>query len=284
MTFIATSLWYVIFFGSITIIAFLAYRLHLLHTRSKSRSFRVEKLRRTQRFAAKRNTAAVKTPRATTQLCLNTTTTPDLLAMMGGTSALREIATSVPSPQPSPASVPPGKDQLTPFLQQNEENTNAVVASTTSTIPTSSSTATPAASSASTNTPTGFFNNLKDSIQVNFIMGEFEGAPLQLDPLRRHKRDDVSKDIIKIPNEHGMMFIGRYDQVWHAVDEVTSGERVLIAAYASQSIGDFVEKISQNGMSFLDATEEGERRAQEKKDDDKKRKAKYRGADAANIP
>ena len=127
-------------------------------------------------------------------------------------------------------------------------------------------------------------NNLKDSIQVNFIMGEFEGAPLQLDPLRRHKRDDVSKDIIKIPNEHGMMFIGRYDQVWHAVDEVTSGERVLIAAYASQSIGDFVEKISQNGMSFLDATEEGERRAQEKKDDDKKRKAKYRGADAANIP
>ena len=184
MTFIATSLWYVIFFGSITIIAFLAYRLHLLHTRSKSRSFRVEKLRRTQRFAAKRNTAAVKTPRATTQLCLNTTTTPDLLAMMGGTSALREIATSVPSPQPSPASVPPGKDQLTPFLQQNEENTNAVVASTTSTIPTSSSTATPAASSASTNTPTGFFNNLKDSITPSTV--DSPAIPSVVEVLKAH--------------------------------------------------------------------------------------------------
>jgi hypothetical protein len=91
-------LWYFVAVCSFIIVVTLAYKLHLLHTKKKRRRYlRAESLLFTQRQAAKRLSAAIKTPRATAQLSLGETSTPNLLDMMNGATS-NLLSTTTPTP------------------------------------------------------------------------------------------------------------------------------------------------------------------------------------------
>ena len=87
--------------------------------------------------------------------------------------------------------------------------------------------------------------NQKDGIQAVLVLGKFSGGEVCLDYAGRDKCGGESKslglesDVIVVPNKHGTLFIGSYKSIWHSVQEVTSGTRTIIAAYAREDVAVF---------------------------------------------
>jgi len=89
--------------------------------------------------------------------------------------------------------------------------------------------------------------NLKNSIQCVLVLGAFVGGEVRFDVAGRvgKNRSENTKskgreeDVVVVPNQHGTLFIGHYERLWHAVNAVTDGNRTIIAAYAGQKVADF---------------------------------------------
>ena len=93
--------------------------------------------------------------------------------------------------------------------------------------------------------------NLKHSIQCVLVLGEFTGGEVRFDVSGRDgkNRSGFTKslgreeDVVIVPNQHGTLFIGHYEQLWHAVNKVETGNRTILAAYAVQKVTDFATAI-----------------------------------------
>ena len=111
--------------------------------------------------------------------------------------------------------------------------------------------------------------NLAGSIQCVMVLGDFVGGEVRFDPhgrsgsMRTHntKSNGSEDDVIIVPNQHGTLFVGKYESVWHSVNAVTKGNRTIIAAYASQTIKRFDDVVIKSGKyTFAEANDLKERR------------------------
>ena len=60
------------------------------------------------------------------------------------------------------------------------------------------------------------------------------------------------ENVVVVSNRHGTLFIGHYEELWHAVNAVSSGNRTIIAAYAVQKVSDF-DRAIQGRYTFEQA-------------------------------
>jgi hypothetical protein len=102
--------------------------------------------------------------------------------------------------------------------------------------------------------------NMLEGFQVVVVLGCFTGGAVLFDPAGRHGRGAESRslgrerDCFSVCNRHGMLFIGKYRQVWHRVERVTSGERMIVAFWAKQSLVDFSETMSRSSFTWSQIT------------------------------
>ena len=97
--------------------------------------------------------------------------------------------------------------------------------------------------------------NLAGSIQCVLMLGVFEGGHVRFDLAGRlgknrspnTKSQGREEDVVVVPNEHGTLFIGHYESVWHSVDSVTDGDRTIVAAYATKAVQTFDRAAIQSG-------------------------------------
>ena len=88
--------------------------------------------------------------------------------------------------------------------------------------------------------------NQQNGVQAVFVLGNFSGGELCIDPSGRTKvNKNVSKtngqesDIIEIKCSHGTLFIGDYKSLWHTVKPILSGSRTILAAYCRNDVAKF---------------------------------------------
>ena len=101
--------------------------------------------------------------------------------------------------------------------------------------------------------------NLANSIQCVLVLGVFQGGDVRFDVNGRtgkarseHTTSRGSEaEVVVVPNEHGTLFIGHYERIWHAVDAVTDGHRTIIAAYATNAVKKFDDAVLQSGRFTL---------------------------------
>ena len=97
--------------------------------------------------------------------------------------------------------------------------------------------------------------NLNGSIQCVLVLGDFVGGNVCLDPngrsgsMRTHQTKSLGSEseVLVIPNQHGTLFIGKYDKVWHSVKAVISGNRTIIAAYSTTQVQKFDNAAIKSG-------------------------------------
>ncbi len=101
--------------------------------------------------------------------------------------------------------------------------------------------------------------NLADSVQCVLVLGVFHGGDVRFDVNGRtgkarseHTASRGSEaEVVVVPNEHGTLFIGHYERLWHAVDAVTDGHRTILAAYATTAVKKFDDAVLQSGRFTL---------------------------------
>jgi hypothetical protein len=101
--------------------------------------------------------------------------------------------------------------------------------------------------------------NLANSVQCVLVLGVFQGGDVRFDVNGRtgkarseHTASRGSEaEVVVVPNEHGTLFIGHYERLWHVVDAVTGGHRTILAAYATGAVKKFDDAVLQCGRFTL---------------------------------
>jgi hypothetical protein len=207
-----TILWYATTVASISVVVFLAYQIHLLHTKRQHRTSRASQIYQTRLKAAARlqkKSVLLKTPRASAQLSAGLTSTPDLNGMMDGDSSSNSFSVaavlSVPTTQ-TPVPVVPHDN--------NEENHRQTATLTTTVASTSSSSSSSTELNINTHfkpstTPLSF----ADSPLIPSVVDVLKAQGSARDRLLKRRRQLlVKKKKIKTPGRKRLVLTPRQQQ------------------------------------------------------------------------
>jgi len=207
-----TILWYATTVASISVVVFLAYQIHLLHTKRQHRTSRASQIYQTRLKAAARlqkKSVLLKTPRASAQLSAGLTSTPDLNGMMDGDSSSNSFSVA------AVLSVPTTQTPVPVVPHDNNEENHRQTATLTTTVASSSSSS---SSSTELNINTHFKPSttplsFADSPLIPSVVDVLKAQGSARDRLLKRRRQLlVKKKKIKTPGRKRLVLTPRQQQ------------------------------------------------------------------------
>mgnify|MGYP006161463751 CR=1 FL=1 len=207
-----TILWYATTVASISVVVFLAYQIHLLHTKRQHRTSRASQIHQTRLKAAARlqkKSVLLKTPRASAQLSAGLTSTPDLNGMMDGGSSSNSFSVA------AVLSVPTTQTPVPVVPHDNNEENHRQTATLTTTVASSSSSS---SSSTELNINTHFKPSttplsFADSPLIPSVVDVLKAQGSARDRLLKRRRQLlVKKKKIKTPGRKRLVLTPRQQQ------------------------------------------------------------------------
>ena len=208
-----TILWYATTVASISVVVFLAYQIHLLHTKRQHRTSRASQIHQTRLKAAARlqkKSVLLKTPRASAQLSAGLTSTPDLNGMMDGDSSSNSFSVA------AVLSVPTTQTPVPVVPHDNEENHRQTVATLTTVASSSSSSSSSSSTELNINThfkPSTTPLSFADSPLIPSVVDVLKAQGSARDRLLKRRRQLlVKKKKIKTPGRKRLVLTPRQQQ------------------------------------------------------------------------